>query len=84
MGMWHPVLNLKHEGKLNIKHEGISKFCRQFASLNPHVAQVQVQYALGTARTLEQFWEHCGVNFSTKVISPKACRGGLPSDEAFV
>jgi hypothetical protein len=33
---------------------------------------------LGTERTLIQFYEHTGVDFSTGSLSAKATRGGLP------
>lgn len=34
----------------------------------------------GAARSLEQFWEHCGVDFRDRVISSQAVNGGFPPD----
>ncbi|CAI7826507.1 unnamed protein product [Closterium sp. NIES-54] len=32
---------------------------------------------VGTQRTVQQFWEHCGVDFCRKVVSERARNGGL-------
>jgi Glycosyltransferase (GlcNAc) len=46
---------------------------------------VQVErYGLGTRRSLQEFWEHVGVDFKLKEVSPRALRGGLPDEAAFL
>ena len=37
------------------------------------------KYGLGVARSLEEWMQHCGVDFAKGVISNRAMQGGLDS-----